>query len=187
MEVQEASVFTPHSASHLSSAPTPVWHTSPKWRENISSDTTPLSGQTSSVPKLFHETTWDPGSCQLWGQSMIWQHPIVLGLRIWSLQISECNADHKEMISCSPGFTLKDIFRCILAESSPSVGHCRCFLIKFLSASLLNDEEVGWRPMVSGNAKNKRTGLQENNKQSSLKILQESFSEDTVRFSKYSI
>lgn len=128
MEIKKASVFTPHSASHLSSPYTPVWHTSPKWRENIFSDTILLSGQTSSVPKLFHAITPDHGRCQLWRQSMIWQHLIVLGLSIWSLQISELSADQKEMISCSPGFTLEDVFRCSLVESSPSVSHCRCFL-----------------------------------------------------------
>lgn len=91
------------------------------------------------------------------------------------------------MISCSPGFALKNAFRSSLAESSPSVSPCRCLSLEFLSASLPHDEELALSPAISGNAKNKRTGLQENNKQSSLKILQESSSEDTVRVNKRAI
>lgn len=61
------------------------------------------------------------------------------------------------------------------------------FLSEFLGASLPHDEELALSAAVWGNARNQRTGLQENNKQSSLKILQESFSEDTAQGSKCSV
>lgn len=125
---------------------------------------------------------------------MTWQHPIVLGPSIWSLWISELTVDQKEMISCSPGFALRRVLRSSLAgyppalpPPTPSVSPCRCFSLKFLGASLPHDEELALSAAVSGNARHQRTGLQENNKQSSLKILQESFSEDTVQGGKCSV
>lgn len=98
---------------------------------------------------------------------MSWQRAIVLGHTTWSLGTSELRADQTERTSCSPGFALGDLFRFRLVEP-PEQLHVtprRCFSIEFLSASLLSGGGPGCSPTVSGNAKNKRAGLQKHNKQ----------------------
>lgn len=94
VELQKASVFTLHSASYLSSPPTPVWHTSPNWEGKVEGKyflwyySIIWTDLFSLFHELVHETTWDQGGCQACGRSMTWQHPIVPSLRIWWSQSS---------------------------------------------------------------------------------------------------
>lgn len=162
----------------------PVWHTSPNWEENVE-----------GKHFLRHCSIIWTDLFSPW--ALLWNH-------LRSQGMPSLRAKHDLAASHCPGpehlipvplraqcwpegndFLLTWVYSsgCIQIQPGRVWPGCQSLqvLLYWVSQCVTAQRwRAGLSPMVSGNAKTKRTGFQDNNKQSSLKILQGSFSEDTV-------